>query len=121
MVAVQELEQTLLTRLGYSDTQGLVASADSVEQRPIPYLSHLYTVNDVPVAYFTRPPADEEVIREIYQSAWNKSTAPLLYVFLPDEIRIYNAYSGPAKQTDQLQSLILPVRQRVYPDVSLSL
>lgn len=107
MVAVQDLEQELANVLHYSASPGLEELRDLDQARSIPGVDSVYKVNGIPVAYFSRIPDVDDVngyIYKLYKSIWNESTVPLLYVFLPTEIRVYNIYTQPAKDADELSN-----------------
>ena len=102
MQAEQNLKQTLLTELGYINRPGLMTPTQAATRRPIPGIENVYVVNNIQVAYFSQMLADETAIWELYERVWNESKVPLLYVFLPHGIRVYNGYAEPAKSPADL-------------------
>lgn len=91
------LEQTLLEELGYADSPGFMLPVAGKDNRQIPDVNGIYFVQNIPVAYFCRlSDADPQRLWNLYRQIWNQSKAPLLYVVMPQEIRVYNVYAEPA-------------------------
>lgn len=92
---VLELEQILLKELGYEGRPELL-QGDSIPWsggRPIPDIHAAIFLKNTPVAYFSRfTELNIEKITELHKNVWSQSKAPLLFVTLPHEIRIYNCY-----------------------------
>ena len=98
-----DLKEILLEELDYSEAPGLKSTDLWPNGRPIPSIESAYFVKDVPVAYFSQlSDANSEHLWELYRSVWNQSKVPLLYVILPQEIRIYNVYADPAETPQEL-------------------
>lgn len=111
-----DIKGILLEQLGYADSSTLVPYHQYDLRRPIPDIEDVYLVDQIPVAYFSRfADADPTRIRELHQRVWNESKAPLLYVVLPTEIRVYNGYASPARDNEHLndQSRLLRQLQQI--------
>lgn len=100
------LQRLLLEELGYLGPPESTGFSDSPEWstgRSIPYVDGAYDIQNVRMAYFSHlDDADPERIQMLYQSIWNESRAPILYVSLPQEIRVYNCYAEPVRTADEL-------------------
>lgn len=56
-----------------------------------------------PLIYFSAMNEyDAEKVADLHRLSWNMGDAPLLFVVLPDELRIYNNYVSPQKKDGQL-------------------
>lgn len=97
-MVVHELENILLDELGFKDSPDLhVGDAISWSAgRKIPDIQSAFFLKSVPVAYFSRfTELNPEKIQQLHTNVWSQSKAPLLFVTLPHEIRIYNGYDTP--------------------------
>lgn len=119
------LESVVLETLGYAESPGLSRAAATTAtagtateaaraqggaqegaqegawagrgDRAVPHVAATYAIRNLPLAYFARLEADDAAqLWELHRIVWNESRAPLLYVALPTELRIYNAYAAPA-------------------------
>ena len=94
-----EIEQILFEELGYGGTPGLLTEADAIpwpSGRAIPHVNAALFLEHQPLAYFSRfSELDLDVIRQLHKNVWSQSKAPLLFVSLPHEIRIYSGYDAP--------------------------
>ena len=96
-----DLAEVLLDELGYAESPAFVRSVTWPNRRPIPGVDSAYSVQNVPVIYFSRlSDADPNRLWQLHRDVWNYSKAPLLYVVLPQEIHIYNSYAKPAKTAE---------------------
>ncbi len=69
----------------------------------------MYFVGNSPIVYFKRFEVyDEKAIAEFHRKVWNQSQAPLVFVIMPDDIRVYNGYEAP--QRTSLMGIIEPNR-----------
>lgn len=97
-MVVHELENILLDELGFADSPDLHAG-DAISWptgRKIPDIHSAFFLKSVPVAYFSRfTELNPEKIQQLHTNVWSQSKAPLLFVTLPHEIRIYNGYDTP--------------------------
>ncbi len=92
-----DLSTVLAQELGYSDAQELCEPTSQFTSRRVPHVEKVFKVNSVPVVYFARlAEADPEALWGLHRTVWNESKVPLLYVVLPQEIRVYNGYALPA-------------------------
>ncbi len=96
------LKEALLKELKYAESPDLKYADLWHNDRPIPSVENAYFVQGVPVVYFSRiedsaHSADD--IWRLYRSVWSQSKVPLLYVITPQEIRIYNGYAEPTKDS----------------------
>jgi hypothetical protein len=97
------LQQILLEELGYADSPGFMLPVTGEGKRQIPDVSGVYFVQNIPVVYFSRlSDADPRRLWNLYRQVWNQSKAPLLYVVMPQEIRVYNVYAKPVETPDEL-------------------
>ncbi|MCI0692778.1 SAM-dependent methyltransferase [candidate division KSB1 bacterium] len=100
-----ELTQILVEELGYAESPGFLQRIPWQNRRPIPDVDSAYFVQKIPVAYFSRlGDADPERLWNLHRRVWNQSKVPLLYVVLPQEIRVYNGYAEPAKTATEFVS-----------------
>jgi hypothetical protein len=100
-----DLKAILLEELDFAGTPGLDAGDLWPNGRPIPYVENAYFIQDVPVVYFSQlNDADPNSLWELHRRVWNQSKIPLLYVILPQEIRVYNGYAEPAQMPEELDS-----------------
>ncbi len=96
----QELELILLTELEYGRQPGLRYDADIPWPggRAIPHINSALILENVPIAYFSRfSELDIAAIQQLHKNVWSQSKAPLLFVTLPHEIRVYNGYEPTPK------------------------
>lgn len=92
-----DLSTVLAEELGYSDARELCEPTSRFTGRRIPHVEKVFEVNSIPVVYFARlAEADPEALWRLHRTVWNESKVPLLYVVLPQEIRVYNGYALPA-------------------------
>ena len=101
---VRDLERILLEELHYSESPGLQQGTEIQwsSGRPIPQVTAALFVENLPVAYFSRlSELDPDKIMKLHKAVWSQSKAPLLFVILPHEIRVYNAYERPPKNQDE--------------------
>src|SRR2546429_6346765 len=98
-----DLKEILLEELDYTEASGLKSTNLWHNDRPIRHIESAYFVQDVPVVYFSQlSDTNPDRLWELYRSVWSQSKVPLLYVILPQEIRIYNGYAQPAKTPEEL-------------------
>ena len=111
-MVVQKLEQTLFEELGYARGPGLLRDMDIPwpSGRPIPHVNTALFLDDIPIAYFSRfSEIDPDAIQQLHKNVWSQSKAPLLFITLPHEIRIYNGYErtpGPNEELDTPSRLL---------------
>jgi hypothetical protein len=99
-----DLKEILFQELGYTEDAGLETySTIRANVNSLPNIDNVYYVQNIPVAYFTRVSESTfETVSELLKSIWNESRVPLLYLFLPNEIKIYNCYLEPANDNEEL-------------------
>ena len=62
-----------------------------------------YFHGNVPVVYFKElQTVDDDYLWGLHRSLWNHNRAPLLIAVLPQEVRVYNCFAPPPRQSDQL-------------------
>ena len=99
--------------LEYVDDQGLVTvdTPDVVDGRAYVWqeirdklqIDAAYFHGNVPVVYFKElQTADDDYLRDLHRSLWNHNRAPLLIAVLPQEVRVYNCFAPPLRDTGQL-------------------
>jgi len=97
-----DLTEILIDELGYADSPAFERSVTWPNRRPIPGVDSVYSVQNVPIVYFSHlSDADPDRLWQLHRNVWNYSKAPLLYVVLPQEIRIYNGYAKPARPDEE--------------------
>ncbi len=107
-----EIEQILFDELGYAGTPGFLTEAGTIpwaNGRAIPHIHAALFLEHQPLAYFSRfSELNLDEIRKLHKNVWSQSKAPLLFVTLPHEIRIYSGYDippGPEEEPKLLQHL----------------
>lgn len=104
---VLELENKLLENLRYANSPHLFRGSDIswVSGRPIDEVNMVLQVKHVPVAYFSRfTEVDPSKIQQLHKKVWSQSKAPLLFVTLPHEIRVYSGYEPTSTQVADLDA-----------------
>lgn len=100
-----DLKQVLFEELGYDNNPEVRDADQEDEGRSVPNVDQIYKVRDVQVAYFCRfQSIDKAQLWELHRAVWNESKTPLLFVVLPQEIRIYNGYALPSPNPDDLDN-----------------
>ncbi|MXX53417.1 MAG: hypothetical protein F4Z35_05655, partial [Dehalococcoidia bacterium] len=62
-----------------------------------------YFHGNVPVVYFKElQTADDGNLRDLHRYLWNHNRAPLLIAILPQEVRVYNCFAPPQRDSGQL-------------------
>ena len=101
-----DIEQILFEELGYQESPEFKSQDEIlwVNSRKIDGIHSALTLNRQPIIYFSRftELASQQKIRELHRNVWSQSKAPLLFVCLPNEIRIYNGYARPAESAATL-------------------
>jgi len=103
-VIVQDLENILLEELDYAKSPGLRRGPEIPwpSGRDIPDVDTALFAENIPLAYFSRfSELDPDRIRKLHRDVWSQSKVPLLFVTLPHEIRVYNAYERPPASLDE--------------------
>ena len=63
----------------------------------------VYFHGNVPVVYFKElQTVDNDYLWHLHRSLWNHNRAPLLIAVLPQEVRVYNCFAPPLRDSDQL-------------------
>ena len=107
--------ENVLDALEYLDDPGLltVDTPDFADDRT--YVWHeirdkleidaAYFHGNVPVVYFKEiQAADDDYLWKLHRSLWNHNRAPLLIAILPEEVRVYNCFAPPQRDSDQMIS-----------------
>jgi hypothetical protein len=103
-VIVQDLENILLEELDYAKSPGLRRGPEIPwpSGRDIPGVDTALFAESIPLAYFSRfSELDPDRIRTLHRDVWSQSKVPLLFVTLPHEIRVYNAYERPPTSPEE--------------------
>src|SRR5260221_13709933 len=59
----------------------------------------MYFIANTPIIYFKQFEAyRRETIAEFHRKVWNQSKVPLIFVILPNDIRIYSGYEAPKQR-----------------------
>ncbi|MCI0708926.1 MAG: N-6 DNA methylase [Chloroflexi bacterium] len=94
-----DLRQVLFDELGYTNSPEIQLFDN------IPDIDLVYKVNGIQIAYFSRIDVFEpRRIWQLHRAVWNESKTPLLYIILPNEIRVYNTYALPSKESSDLDT-----------------
>ena len=100
-----DLKGVLLHELDYAESPGLGTFSQRMSFRPISGIDNVYFIQDVPIVYFCQfNDVSSKDIWELYHHVWNQSKVPLLYVIMPEEIRIYNGYAEPPETPEELNT-----------------
>ncbi len=104
----QQTFSRLLEELEYASSSNLISRDTPAEQVPAELeaswrealnklqVDAVYFVANAPVIYFKCFEAfDLADIARFHRNVWNQSLAPLIFVILPDDIRVYNGYKTP--------------------------
>ena len=63
-----------------------------------------YFHGNVPAVYFKElPNVDDDYLWDLHRSLWNHNRAPLLIAVLPQEVRVYNCFAPPLRDSGQLK------------------
>ena len=64
-----------------------------------------YFHGNIPVVYFKElQTVDENYLWALHRSLWNHNRAPLLIAVLPQEVRVYNCFAPPQRDSGQLMA-----------------
>ena len=112
--------------LEYLDDQGLV-TVDTPgvgngrayvwqEIRDKLHIDAAYFHGNIPVVYFKELQSlDDDYLWELHRSLWNHNRAPLLIAVLPEEVRVYNCFAPPQRDSRQLMAdKSAPLKQAVH-------
>lgn len=102
-----DLEQILFEEIGYAEKPALVQDFDIpwMNSRPIREINWAVLLNNIPIAYFSRfTELDIDAIKDLHKKVWSQSRVPLLFVILPNEIRVYNGYEPPPSPGENLDT-----------------
>ena len=103
----------ILHALEFQDDQGLV-TVDTPdvghgrayvwqEIRDKLQMDAAYFHGNVPVVYFKElHTVDDDYLWDLHRSLWNHNRAPLLIAVLPQEVRVYNCFAPPLRDSGQL-------------------
>jgi len=99
---------------------GLARAGDDASSRLRPILSDsrvglqadaVFSAQSVPTTIFKdagRAAPTERQIAQWHEAAWNVGVAPLLWIITPTDVRLYDCYASPAKESPQ-QIATLPL------------
>ena len=100
-----DLKSILLQELDYAESPGFEVSNHRTSRRSIPGIDNIYFIQDTPIVYFSQlGEADPSSIWKLYRQVWSQSKVPILYIILPEEIRIYNGYAEPPETAEELNT-----------------
>ena len=103
----------ILDALEFQDDQGLV-TVDTPdvghgrayvwqEIRDKLQMDAAYFHGNVPVVYFKElQTVDDDYLWDLHRSLWNHNRAPLLIAVLPQEVRVYNCFAPPLRDSGRL-------------------
>jgi type I restriction-modification system DNA methylase subunit len=100
----------LLYELGYEESPGLVSDEHIPAELELNWreakdklqIDAIYFVANAPVIYFKQFEAlDQARIIQLHRNVWNQSKVPLLFIVLPNEIRVYNGYDAPQRSNGE--------------------
>ena len=74
-----------------------------------------YFHGNIPVVYFKElQTVDDDYLWDLHRSLWNHNRAPLLIAVLPQEVRVYNCFAPPQRDSGRLMAEnIAPLKQAV--------
>ncbi len=101
------LENILFEKLGYANSPGLLREGNIAwpSGRHIPEVNAVLQIEHIPVAYFSRfTELDLDAIQQLHRKVWSQSKAPLLFVTLPHEIRVYSGYEPTPQPNEALDT-----------------
>jgi hypothetical protein len=104
---VGDLERVLLEELDVAGRPELRRGADISwpNGRAISGINAALFLHSLPIAYFSRfSEINPDEILQLHKDVWSQSKAPLLFITLPHEIRIYNGYEPTPKPGENLDS-----------------
>lgn len=117
----EELERILLDEIGFAGREEL-KSGDDIPwptRLAIPDIDSAFFLNKTPIAYFSRlSELDEDRITQLHKRVWSQSKAPLLFVTLPHEIRVYNGYRQPAEDAEDDTGCLLQQLQELTDNLA---
>jgi hypothetical protein len=102
-----ELEQILQNELGYTEGQSMRRGDDIPWSNgpAIPDINATLFIQEHPICYFSHfSELQPDRIRQLHRNVWSQSKAPLLFVTLPHEIRIYNGYEPTPKPNERFDA-----------------
>jgi SAM-dependent methyltransferase len=113
MPAPMELLATLTDTLGFTEAGGLVSSSENPQgqrgsvldrvRRHIPEVSSVYFSEDDPLAYLATSQAFQNVeLLRIQRKVWNDCRVPLLFAVDATHVRVYDAWSEPARDANRV-------------------
>jgi hypothetical protein len=106
-MVLHELEQILFEELGYANRPELVQPDQILWSggRAIEGIDSALFLKNLPLAYFTRfAEFDPAQIQSLHKKVWSQSKAPLLFITLPHEIRVYNGYESTPLTGEELDA-----------------
>ena len=78
-----------------------------------------YFHGNVPAVYFKElQTVDDDFLRELHRSLWNHNRAPLLIAVLPQEVRVYNCFAPPQRESDRLMTETSALLKRAVQQVA---
>ena len=103
----------ILDALEFQDDQGLVTVDTPDVGHGRAYVWHeirdklqmdaAYFHGNVPVVYFKElQTVDDDYLWDLHRSLWNHNRAPLLIAVLPQEVRVYNCFAPPLRDSGRL-------------------
>ncbi len=100
----QQTFSDLIQKLDYVSSPSLVSDENVPAELEITWqeakdrlhIDAVYFVANAPIIYFKQFDAlDYKSIIQLHRNVWNQSKVPLLFVILPNDIRVYNGYETP--------------------------
>ena len=99
--------------LEYLDDKGLVTvdSPDVRDERAYVWqelrdkleIDAAYFHGNIPVVYFKElQTVNDDYLWDLHRSLWNHNRAPLLIAVLPQEVRVYNCFAPPQRDSGRL-------------------
>jgi len=106
-MVLHELEQILFEELGYANRPEFVQTDQILwsSGRAIEGVDSALFLKNLPLAYFSRfTELDPAQIQRLHKKVWSQSKAPLLFITLPHEIRVYNSYESTPLTGEELDA-----------------
>jgi methylase of polypeptide subunit release factors len=129
----RETFSTLIQKLDYDNSPNFVSKETSIYEIPAEQqaiwretesklqVDAIYFVANTPVIYFKSfETFNQEDIANFHRNVWNQSQVPLLFVVMPNDIRVYNGYEAPTRgepgkglnEPSRLENTLSPIKRR---------
>lgn len=126
-----EFFNDLTSRLGYSDTGGLIYEQSQAKTGTQLYfferareslgVTAVYFGRDTPLVYFfVKDTLTNEDICDLHRRVWNDGRVPLLFVITRSEVRLYDCFASPTLNPDEIEDPSRLIRNLSIANATLS-